>query len=293
MDPLSIAGSTAALLHVFNNLLTYAHGVFQSTEDRARLATAASDLKHTLNTLNRRGEKATRQPEDAWYQGALALMKTATPDVAQKGRFIPDISGLGDGLLIRVHKAMLHLLDELEKKGGLNGAVQRIRWPSDKKRFQEILDQITTWTSQIDSILHHDHFELSLALRVLAKDTNLRVQENHKLLVDHDKQLAELTAYMKLSNNRELRKEKDEEREAVIQWLSKLDFRHRHKEIYQQSYQTSSGKLRSEEFQAWMSGRPCTLVCYGMPGSGKVQYPPILHLQEISLRLDCALVSCR
>ena len=254
--------------------------MYRANDERAHLKTLFDDLDITLKTLDRRVEKAKRQPDDACYQGALALIKTATPDPEKNGRFIPDASGNGDGLLVRLRKVMEQMVAELEEKDGINGGLRRLKWPRDKNKFQELIKEITTWKSYIDSIFDNDHFELSLSIRVLAKDTNVRVQQNHRLLVDYEKQLSKATAKIELLDEREIRREEreakkelDAERQAIIHWLSKLDFRSRHNEIYKDSFQTGQSLLKSAEFGAWKSGRPWRLLCYGMPGSGKVTFP--------------------
>ena len=52
--------------------------------------------------------------------------------------------------------------------------------------------------------------------------------------------------------------------------LSPLDFVGRQNQIYQDSYSGPHWFLESQEFRAWISGRPWTLYIYGQPGAGKV-----------------------
>ncbi|KAI4108595.1 MAG: hypothetical protein LQ339_002111 [Xanthoria mediterranea] len=64
-------------------------------------------------------------------------------------------------------------------------------------------------------------------------------------------------------------KELREERRAIIEWLSPLQFLRRQSDIFNGKILMGEKLLDSEEFKAWSEGRPWILVGYGMPGSGK------------------------
>ncbi|KAL8713737.1 MAG: hypothetical protein Q9220_002263 [cf. Caloplaca sp. 1 TL-2023] len=67
----------------------------------------------------------------------------------------------------------------------------------------------------------------------------------------------------------EVLKSQRDERRAIIEWLSPLQFRKRQSEILEGAYHIGQEFLRSQEFKVWSEGRPWTLYGYGMPGSGK------------------------
>ncbi|KAL8847298.1 MAG: hypothetical protein Q9221_007643 [Calogaya cf. arnoldii] len=64
-------------------------------------------------------------------------------------------------------------------------------------------------------------------------------------------------------------KEQREERSAIIEWLSPLQFLRRQSDIFNGKILTGENFLGSDEFKAWSEGRPWILYGYGMPGSGK------------------------
>lgn len=74
--------------------------------------------------------------------------------------------------------------------------------------------------------------------------------------------IAEDTQNLRLSQGQE-------EREAVLQWLSPLNFAPQQSELSGRR-QEGTGKwlLQSPEFQEWVSGEGKSLVCQGMPGAG-------------------------
>ncbi|KAL8993727.1 MAG: hypothetical protein Q9188_007253, partial [Gyalolechia gomerana] len=60
-----------------------------------------------------------------------------------------------------------------------------------------------------------------------------------------------------------------EERKAIIDWLSPLQYRKRQSEILDNAIPLGQRFLGSEEFRAWSAGRSWWLYGYGLPGSGK------------------------
>ncbi|KAL8805252.1 MAG: hypothetical protein Q9200_005497 [Gallowayella weberi] len=60
-----------------------------------------------------------------------------------------------------------------------------------------------------------------------------------------------------------------EERRAIVEWLSPLQYRRRQSEIFNGAIPMGQNFLGSEEFRAWSTGRPWILYGYGQPGSGK------------------------
>ncbi|KAL8684982.1 MAG: hypothetical protein Q9224_006030 [Gallowayella concinna] len=60
-----------------------------------------------------------------------------------------------------------------------------------------------------------------------------------------------------------------EERRAIIEWLSPLQYRRRQSDIFNGAIPMGQNFLESEEFRAWSTGRPWILYGHGQPGSGK------------------------
>ncbi|KAL8709815.1 MAG: hypothetical protein Q9225_007390 [Loekoesia sp. 1 TL-2023] len=73
-----------------------------------------------------------------------------------------------------------------------------------------------------------------------------------------------------------------EERRAIIDWLSPLQYRKRQSEIFDTAIPLGQRFLGSEEFRAWSVGRSWWLYGYGLPGSGKTVLSSIVvnQLQE-------------
>ncbi|KAL8805675.1 MAG: hypothetical protein Q9182_001819 [Xanthomendoza sp. 2 TL-2023] len=75
-----------------------------------------------------------------------------------------------------------------------------------------------------------------------------------------------------------------EERRAIVEWLSPLQYRRRQSEIFNGAIPMGQNFLASEEFRAWSAGRPWILYGYGQPGSGKtVLCSIVVHQLRLSL----------
>ncbi|KAL8867130.1 MAG: hypothetical protein Q9174_005860, partial [Haloplaca sp. 1 TL-2023] len=72
------------------------------------------------------------------------------------------------------------------------------------------------------------------------------------------------------------RKARQEERRAIIEWLSPLQYRRRQSEIYNDAVFLGQSFLESNEYKAWREGRPWTLYGYGLPGAGKTVLSSII-----------------
>ncbi|KAL8654743.1 MAG: hypothetical protein Q9210_001326 [Variospora velana] len=79
------------------------------------------------------------------------------------------------------------------------------------------------------------------------------------------------------------KKEKDKKnlKLAIADWLSRLDFNARHREVYDRHIDINQEFIESSEFQAWSSGRPWILFCWADAGAGKTMLSSIVieHLR--------------
>ena len=303
MDGISAAASIAALVHVGRVIYGYCYDVRNDGSQRARVAQAVEHFITLLERLKTHELEARQKPSDPWYQGFLALVQSAS---SANGMLVPDPTGKGDGILERLTKAMNKMKADLKTQHGFfKRARQRLGWSHDKEKIRELLDEIERWSSYVDSALNQDHFALSLSIRRVAidthdqvvtagkvgEDTNNRIKIVEQASTDTNLLLKTVKSIDEDINNhvqgiqtlgidtnnriraleeKEEKKEREEERKAIIAWLSPLEFRKRQSEIFNQSIQTGQTLLQSPLFKAWMSGRPWTLYCYGMPGAGKV-----------------------
>ncbi|KAL8913691.1 MAG: hypothetical protein Q9171_001541 [Xanthocarpia ochracea] len=110
-------------------------------------------------------------------------------------------------------------------------------------RLQDLQLQGADQTSRVDSLING-----SKTIRITTDDTHARL--------------------IRLEAAHEL-KEQRQERKAIIEWLSPLQFLRRQSDIFNGKVLLGDNFLESDEFKAWSEGRPWILYGYGMPGSGK------------------------
>ena len=199
-----MAASIAALIHVARRLYEYGHDAVRAPKERQELSDLLIDLGLKLELLKEHEDRARQHPDDPWYRGLRAMAKSAVISTSNSGKLILDPAGRGDGALVKLRKAIEKLEVDLMPQEGLKGQYQRRNWSHDKENYQSMLAEIRQWMIQVDSILHQDHFTLSLAIREVAVDTNTHVRSSENKI----------------------------DKKAVISWLSPLEFRKRQSELF-------------------------------------------------------------
>lgn len=242
MEAVGLAASILSLIDLSKTIYNWVHDAIKAGKEREKLLIVLDNLMMVLKSLRDREEAARQNPNVPWYQGLIALSRSAKQTSPGNWNAIPDGTGKGEGVLKRLKQAIEKMILLLDISKG-ERTRQRILWPHKKVKLEEMLIEIERWQKLVDSILDQDQFKLSL-------DTNARVQALEE---------------------RGERKDREKERKAIISWLSPLEFRKRQAEIFSAKCTLTGNRLlESPEFQAWVSGRPWSLLCQGTPGAGKV-----------------------
>ena len=167
-----------------------------------------------------------------------------------KGTYYYDADSYTEGgVLKRLRNLLEELTNDLPPRKGLKRVLVRVGWYWKESEVKEQVDNIVRLRGHIDSLLRQDQFDLSLANQVLGKDTNERVKE-----------IQETQKHV----------EREKERQAIMTWLSPLEFYKRQATIHTDKYPTGQWLFDSPEFNAWVKGRSWALWLYGNPGAGKV-----------------------
>ncbi|KAL8825600.1 MAG: hypothetical protein Q9170_007731 [Blastenia crenularia] len=313
---MDVASALLTFIHAARRIYEYVHEGINAKEEQAGILDSVEAIQTLLTLLSTRESDARRNPNDPWYQGLLALCSSAT--TTSNGRaLIPASNGQGDGALDRLAKLFSALENELKPKHGLLGVKQRWLWAHDKKTINDALTELDRLRSLIDSVLQQDHFKLS-------QDTNNRVQslqravavtashlqelhtrgsENSGRLIslvdtnaDIKSNVEEIKVTADDTNERVKRLEAEgtrrvleEERKAIINWLSPLQYRRRQSEIFDNAIPLGETFLDSAEFKAWSAGRSWWLYGYGLPGSGKTVLSSIV-VDQLQKRFTAARI---
>ncbi|KAL8992291.1 MAG: hypothetical protein Q9169_007212, partial [Polycauliona sp. 2 TL-2023] len=300
---MDVAANILAFIEAAHKIYEYGNDVVHAREEQGAILASLQGIVDVLNAIKDREALARQNPNDTWYQGLLALNASAITTKAGKS-FVPDPARKGDGALIRLRKTFDLLELELKPKHGYAGFRQRWAWTHDKKKIKDLVVRLDQLKGHVDSVLDQDHFQLSADtnqriqdVQHTGVDTNQRVQdvqqtsatieagvESLKITgADTTNRLQDLqsqgavsritiedthSAVKRLEAAGAL-KEQREERRAIIEWLSPLQFLRRQSDIFNGKIPMGEKFLESDEFKAWSEGRPWILYGYGMPGSGK------------------------
>ncbi|MCJ1478158.1 hypothetical protein MMC13_006834 [Lambiella insularis] len=161
-----------------------------------------------------------------------------------------------NGALDQYHSALKLLASKLDTRSGTKLG-RALMWKFDKVEVAEILSKIERLKSLINLALTNDLFTLSKSIKEDVATMRARL-ERTQLSNDHG------------------------QRQAIVNWLTPLDFKSRHREIISRRQEgTGQWLLNSSEFQAWLNEPGEVLYCPGMPGAGKTVIASIVidHLQ--------------
>lgn len=250
MDPVSalgVVGVTFQLLHIVHNIYRYGNAVYNSKAEQRKLKGAFENLEVKLNRLEVQERKALDHPDDPMYQGFLAVLRSST-SMTDNERVSPDPTGKNPGALRQLQTDMENMEAKLISRSGCKAQSRRLLWYQERKKFQEMIDDINKWTAAVDSILIPD----------VIMDTNERV----RVIDDKVDNAARDRA----------RKAVEKRRREIVTWLSPLKFRERQSALLNrvQAKTFEPDLLFSEEFKLWKDDRPWILYCQGKPGAGKV-----------------------
>lgn len=281
MDPLSIAASTAALLHCTKVLITFTHRFINAGKERQKFVEALEDLLFMVKELEDHREASNA--EDPWYRRLRHMVETSGT-LTPEGKYIPYPDPLKKpaGPLTRLYMIIGNLSTGLhadQPSQGLRKSIEKFKWYWDEKKFAKLVDEIAGNSAAVARILDLDHFEASKAAAISSRAAEISSKATAEYVRVQADQVAEIGLRMKTLeeyNIRQQQKEEEEkeerEREIIVKWLSPtLDFLARQKDLYENCFKPAGHWLLDHDvFQRWAGGQSWHLRCYGVPGSGKV-----------------------
>ncbi|KAL8863969.1 MAG: hypothetical protein Q9174_007500, partial [Haloplaca sp. 1 TL-2023] len=250
---MEVAANLVALIDAAHKIYQYGHDVVKAKEEQASMLASVRGIAQLLERIAEREKHARQNSKDAtWYQGLLALCTSATTTPNNKA-LVPDPTHQGDGVLVRLKQAFRRLEVKLEPKDGFAGKKQRWLWTHNKKKLKELITDIDRLRAHVDSVLQQDQFQLTRAILDLVRDiqktdidTNSQVHQLTATFQNVDTKTSEIENRVQKGNvinddtnqrikrleATEARKARQEERRAIIEWLSPLQYRRRQSEIY-------------------------------------------------------------
>lgn len=260
MDPLSITVAITGLIATAVQLKTIVEDSKNAKKEQEQFLAELNSWSILLKQWEDRLKEA--QPGDVWFKGLLAMAK---PDgtISPAGNFIPNGRFQPDGVFVLLQKAYDELLQELRPEHGWRKISKRLKWSWDKVAVNQKLVEIDRLTNTINAILSDDHFA-----------GQMKASQNIEKKLDAFEKRQEKEERIK----QERRQQK--ERDAIVKWLSPLDFRATHGEKLAKAAPDIGQWLLKDsyDFREWVSGpHKWTLHCFAPQGFGKVCQKRIRH----------------
>lgn len=262
MDPLSIASSIVAILQATGVVVNYGVSVYNARRDREELGKELELLKDTIQSLQNRRSKGA-QSADSWYQGFNRLVERSGTLTSEGVYEAPKDGSKSGGPLAEVFKSIAKLRSESassQTPKALKVIGERITFYWDKDKIAGAIANIKNARDNINFILAQDQWDITQAIQVDGRDTNIKVTAFISTFEDN----------IRKQGDKERRREEIAERVSIKEWLSPLDFLARQEQLSEDRFDTGQWLLNSPAFKQWVAGRPWHLRCYGEPGSGKV-----------------------
>ena len=282
MSGFEIVGAIAAvegLIKGTSTLYSFVHDVVKAKEEREQLETVlegSGGLKSQLQLLKKRAEQADAADKDEafLFEGLLQLQEERASDQEKK------LLGDNIGGLRRMEESMIAMQKELKPGHGLSKLIKRSKWTKDKADAKRLLEEVNTWKGQVDWALNYDHQTATMATYALVKENFMDTKQVLVKSDDISEKLQKLELRSEEQRARDVKRDLEHETEKreklytdIATWLSPLDFGIRHNELLEVENRIDmSGELRkTNEFQAWISGKPWILYCWADAGAGKVR----------------------
>ncbi|KAH7142889.1 hypothetical protein B0J13DRAFT_556150 [Dactylonectria estremocensis] len=244
-DPLSTAASIFALMQLAGKVVSYLRDVKGASAECKSIMVEASHIRGLLASL----EETVQASNSASWASAMEALNDDKGPLAQVGEILETL---------RIQ------LEKTASGGRITRLTKALQWPFQKSQADSLLRSLQRQKMLSTLALQNDHLALSLEIQDEVHDIS--------------------TAVKNLRSDLQVRRLRQDDLEAqeVLRWISPLNFKSRHLDIFAlREGNTGTWILESEKFQTWINGTPKTLFCQGIPGAGKTIIASVIvdHLQ--------------
>ena len=265
---LGLPGALDGLINLSVKTYTLIHDARNAKKDQEIIKQTLDMLTTTVQKLRRDMRKAENDKrKDVLFQNFLQIVNP---------NFLSDV------------EKNINLMDQKMRREGLRGDMYNAVWTFHKSSLNSTLSEIENKFKELDRALQLDakvvgvenyeqamqNYKIGLQIceeiremRKLAEKTNT-VAEETKTAVGETK-----TAMQSKWESREREKEKKtriKKSHEIANWVSKLDFQSRYREILGYRIKIDHQIFESLAYRSWRDGRDWILSCYADPGAGKV-----------------------
>ncbi|KAI4092894.1 MAG: hypothetical protein L6R37_007496 [Teloschistes peruensis] len=231
MDPIGVAASLGAVIQLSFKAAQALKEIKNGSEDWIRLR---EEIRGTACLLE--------------------ILRDRVEDAESDGKDLMSIHLLGEagGPLDQLHHALEQLLRILAPQKRLHQISRALLWPLSKEDVINLVNVIGRQKTAFGLAIQNDNIALSLAIKAQMSDMSTKFAAmEHRLSQSH-------------------KHAPGQEHQAILAWLSPLNFWPRHQDIASTRTEgTGTWLIASDEFQAWRRHLTKLLWCAGMPGAGK------------------------
>jgi NACHT domain len=284
MDGLSATATVIALIQLSSAVIKFINAATGSTKERRRLRDEIRACKVILEQINDEVDDA--EEGNTWLKTVKALE-------GQDEDHDTPLNGLW--VALNVVKVML------ERKG-LKKAFAPLQWPFEEREVGKIIAAVERAKSLLGLALTNDCRKLIEEVKKSSVEDKRQLAELHDIVKriskEMDCQFGALKDDLALLQDSQVRlhnrldqqqcrqdnREANERREAILNWLTEIDYAPQQKDFFSRR-QAGTGQwlLNSAEFQAWVETEKQTLFCPGIPGAGKTILTSIV-VEELTTR---------
>ncbi|KAL9033586.1 MAG: hypothetical protein Q9180_005868, partial [Flavoplaca navasiana] len=181
--------------------------------------------------------------------GVITSLRDLAKETSSSDSWFASLDPLAD-LLIQYERQLQQVAHILQKAD--TSKREALKWPFERKAVAETLTNMEHYKTAFLLLLQRVQTELSDSIRCSIQDIGSDVRQSRE-------------AIKRLQDSQQ-----DKDYQAMLQWVSPLNFRLVHNDNLQRRHgDTGDWILRESSFEVWVAGHLDTLYCEGIPGAGK------------------------
>lgn len=258
MSGFEVLGLPGVLDDLFNLSVT----TYTLIHDARNAKNEQEDIKQKLNMLTTIVQKLRRD------------MRKAENDKRKEVLFRNFLQVVNPNFLSDVENN-IHLVNQkMRPREGLRGHTYNAGWTFHKSSLNSTLSEIEKKFKELDRALHLDAKEVGVGNYEQAVQNykiGLQICEEIRETRKVTGETKTVVESMRESGEREKEKKRRIKRsQEIANWVSKLDFQSRYREILEYRIKIDHQIFDSLAYRSWRDGREWILSCYADPGAGKV-----------------------
>lgn len=252
---LGLPGALDGLINLSVTAYTIYHDAKNAKEER-------EEIKQMLNMLTTSVQKLRRD------------MRKAEKDERKEVLFQNFLQIVNPNFLSDVEEKIDLMNQKMRAREGPREYIYTVSWTFHRKSLNSTLSEIEKKFKQLDRALQLDatdvgvqNYEKAVQNYEVGLQICKAIQEGRKETGEIKTVVGSMWESQELEKENKTRIKKSRE---IANWVSKLDFQPRYREILEYRIKIDHQIFDSLTYRSWRDGREWILFCYADPGAGKV-----------------------